>query len=277
MKLSFVYVLPVKTEFKYAIKDELPEVLNLAAEFGFKGVEYNIPNPFEVDFERLLRLTEDYGLRISAISTGSAYLEYGLTITHPDFSIREKALKFMRKYIEHASAHNSGVVVGLIRGRRNDRAVEEIAESLISSIKMLEDHCLNYNVFLLIEPLNRYETDYINNVEEALRIVEQTGNYVKLLLDTFHMNIEERNIRDAILRAGRNIGHVHIAENNRLPPGLGSIGWKNVVHHLYRVGFNGYLSLEALPRPSFKEALKQTAETLNPIIKGFQVEYDHSS
>ncbi len=277
MKLSFVYMLPIKTEFKYAIKDELHEALKLAAEFGFKGIEYNIPNPFEVDFKRLLKLTEDYGLRISAISTGSAYLEYGLTITHPNSSIREKALKFMRKYIEHASAHNSGVVVGLIRGRRDNRAVEEIAESLISSIRTLEDHCSSYDVFLLIEPLNRYETDYINSVEEALQIVEQTGDYVKLLLDTFHMNIEERNMCDAILRAGRSIGHVHIAENNRLPPGLGSICWKNVVQHFYRVGFNGYLSLEALPRPSFKEALKQTAETLNPIVRGFQAEYDNQS
>lgn len=272
MKLSFAYIFSVKTEFKYVIKDDLPEALNIASEYGFKGIEFNIPNPFEVEFKRLQRLTEDYGLRVSAISTGSAYLEYGLTITHPDLSIREKALKFMRKYIEHASAHNSGVVIGLIRGRRGDRTVEEFTESLISSIRMLEDQCLNCNVFLLIEPLNRYEADYINNVEEALQIVEQTGDYVKLLLDTFHMNIEERDTCDAILRAGWNIGHVHIAENNRLPPGLGSIDWKNVVHHLHKVGFNRYLSLEALPKPSFKEALKQTAETLNPIIRDFQAE-----
>ncbi|MEM1570286.1 MAG: sugar phosphate isomerase/epimerase family protein [Candidatus Bathyarchaeia archaeon] len=270
MKLSFVYMLPVKTEFKYAIKDDLHEALNLAAEFGFRGIEYNISNPFEVDFKRLLRLTEDYGLRISAISTGSAYLEYGLTITHPDLSIRGKALKFMEKYIEYASAHNSGVVIGLIRGRRGDRTVEEFAESLVGSIKMLEGLCLNYNVSLLIEPLNRYEADYINNVEEALQIVEQTGDYVKLLLDTFHMNIEERSMCNAILRAGRSIGHVHIAENNRLPPGLGSINWKEIISHLFKVGFKGYLSLEALPKPGFKVALRQTAETINPLLKEFK-------
>jgi sugar phosphate isomerase/epimerase len=266
-------MLPAKTEFKYAIRCDLPEVLGLAAELGFKGVEYNIHNPFEVDFKRLLRLTEDHGLRISAISTGSACLEYGLTITHPDFSIRAKALKFMEKYIEYASTHNSGVVVGLIRGKRGARSLGEFAESLIGSIRMLKDHCLSYNVSLLIEPLNRYEADYINNVEEALRIIEQTGEYVKILLDTFHMNIEEKNICEAIIKAGRNIGYVHVAENNRLPPGSGSISWRDVILHLHKVGFNGYLSLEALPKPSFKEALRQTAENLNPIIKGLQTAY----
>ncbi len=263
-------MLPARAEFKYAIRRNLPEALDLAAKLEFKGVEYNIPNPFEVDFKHLLRLTEDHGLRISAISTGSAYLEYGLTITHPDFSIRAKALKLMEKYIEYASTHNSGVVIGLIRGRKEGRSLREFTKSLIGSIKMLEDHCLNYNVSLLIEPLNRYEADYINNVEEALRIIEQTGEYVKILLDTFHMNIEEKNICEAIIKAGRNTGHVHIAENNRLPPGLGSISWKDVILHLYNVGFNGYLSLEALPKPSFKEALRQTAETLNPIIRSLK-------
>jgi len=263
-------MLPARAEFKYAIRRNLPEALDLAAKLEFKGVEYNIPNPFEVDFKHLLRLTEDHGLRISAISTGSAYLEYGLTITHPDFSIRAKALKLMEKCIEYASTHNSGVVIGLIRGRKEGRSLREFTKSLIGSIKMLEDHCLNYNVSLLIEPLNRYEADYINNVEEALRIIEQTGEYVKILLDTFHMNIEEKNICEAIIKAGRNTGHVHIAENNRLPPGLGSISWKDVILHLYNVGFNGYLSLEALPKPSFKEALRQTAETLNPIIRSLK-------
>lgn len=266
MKLSAVYALPGRARLEYVLRGELEEILEFMAELGYDGVEYNIPDPFKLDFDRLSDTTEAYGLRVSAISTGLAYLEYGLSLTHPDRDVRDKAVEFMAKYIELASAHKSGVVVGLIRGKRGGRSVEEARRLLVDSLKRLRDPCERHGVNLLLEPLNRYETDLVNKVSEALSIIGETGDWVKLLFDTFHMGIEERSLYDAILHAGPSIGHVHVAENNRLPPGMGSIDWEKTVFRLLRVGYRGYLSLEAMPEPSLKEALKQTADTLKPLV-----------
>ncbi|RLI28656.1 hypothetical protein DRO58_01710 [Candidatus Bathyarchaeota archaeon] len=265
MKLSAVYALPGTARFDYVLRGELEEVLGFMAELGYHGVEYNIPDPFKLDFGRLLEATEAYGLRVSAISTGLAYLEYGLSLTHPDRSVRDKAVEFMVKYVELASVHKSGVVVGLIRGRCGGRNPEEARRLLVDSLRRLRDPCERHDVNLLLEPLNRYETDLVNKISGALSIIGETGGWVKLLFDTFHMGIEERSLYDAILHAGSSIAHVHVAENNRLPPGMGSIDWERVVFRLLRVGYKGYLSLEAMPEPSLKEALKQTADTLKPL------------
>lgn len=268
MKLSAVYALPSKARFSYLLRGQLEDILMTMAELGYKGVEYNIPDPFRLDFGRVLDATETYGLRVSAISTGLAYLEYGLSLTHPDSSIRDKAVKFMAKYIELASTHGSGVVVGLIRGRCEGRSFEETRRILMDSLRRLRGACERHGVNLLLEPLNRYETDLVNKVSEALSIIKETENWIKLLFDTFHAGIEERSLYDAILYAGSSIGHVHMAENNRLPPGLGSIDWEKVVCRLLRAGYRGYLSLEALPKPTPVEALKLTADTVKPLIAG---------
>lgn len=266
MKLSAVYALPGKAKFDYVLRGELEDVLESMAEFGYRGVEYSIPDPFKLDFGKVLEATEAHGLKVSAISTGLAYLEYGLSLTHPDGSIRDKAVEFMAKYVELASAHGSGVVVGLIRGRCGGRSFKEVYGLLVDSLNRLRSPCERHGVNLLFEPLNRYETDLINSVSEALSLIKVTGDWVKLLFDTFHVGIEEHNIYDAILYAGSNIGHVHVAENNRLPPGMGSVDWERVVFRLIRVGYNGYLSLEAMPKPSLKEALRQTASVLKPLL-----------
>lgn len=267
MRLSAVYALPGKARFDYVLRGELEEVLASMAELGYQGVEYNIPDPFKLDFGRVLDATEAYGLRVSAVSTGLAHLEYGLSLTHPDSSTRDRAVRFMAKYIELASAHGSGVVVGLIRGRCDGRRFREVRRLLVDSLKRLRGPCEKYGVNLLLEPLNRYETDLVNRVSDALSVIEETGGWVKLLFDTFHAGIEERSLYDAILYAGSSIGHVHVAENNRLPPGLGSVDWERVVFRLLRVGYRGYLSLEATPRPSLRDALKQTADTLKPLVR----------
>lgn len=268
MMLSAVYALPSEAKFEYVLRGGLAETLAAMAELGYRGVEYSIANPFKVDLRALLKTTEEYGLKVSAVSTGLAYLEYGLSLTHPNPAVRDEALRFMAKYIGFASDHGAGVVVGLIRGKREGRELREVVETLVNSLMRLKPICVENDVILLLEPLNRYEADYVNTVSDALHIIKQVDGYVKLLFDTFHMNIEERNLYDSILEAGSTIGYVHIAENNRLPPGLGSIDWEKTVYRLLRAGYKGYLSLEALPKPSPMKALKLAADTIKPLIAG---------
>lgn len=113
--------------------------------------------------------------------------------------------------------------------------------------------------------MNRYETDLINKLDEALEIIKQFKN-IKILLDTFHTMLEERNVYDAILRGGKNIAHVHVADSNRLAPGLGMLDWEKIVFRLKRIGYNGYISIEARIEPDLDTFLRIGIGTLLPLI-----------
>jgi sugar phosphate isomerase/epimerase len=124
-------------------------------------------------------------------------------------------------------------------------------------------------VLLAIEPLNRYESDIINTAEEGLALIEQVGSRsIGIVLDTFHMNIEEPTFAGSIERvaaAGR-LFHVHIGDSNRLPPGQGHIDFSEIAEALRSSSYNGYLSAELLSVPDGDQAAKRTIEYMRKIV-----------
>jgi sugar phosphate isomerase/epimerase len=122
-----------------------------------------------------------------------------------------------------------------------------LAESLT---ELLESAAL-HGVKLYLEPLNRYEIDTLNRVDQSLEFMAQYGlNSLELLLDTFHMNIEERRLEQAISLAGAKIGHIHITDSNRLAPGQGHLDYDRIIAAIKQTGYDKFLSIEALPLPS---------------------------
>tara|TARA_Y100000780_G_scaffold79223_1_gene71758 strand:- start:17 stop:457 length:441 start_codon:yes stop_codon:yes gene_type:complete len=101
------------------------------------------------------------------------------------------------------------------------------------------------NIKLGIEPLNRYETDFINTVDEGLKLCELIDHpNVGLLLDVYHMNIEEKNICQSIEKAKDKLFHFQVAENDRGIPGTGSINWLEIFNTLKKINYNKNVSLE---------------------------------
>lgn len=268
-KLSIVYAVAPKTDFDVVVRGELSRVLELAVRLGYEGVEYNISDPFEADVKGLRRALDEAGLEASALSTGLSYLRYGYSLSSPNPSNRGKALEFFRRYVDvSVELGCRKVVVGLARGRcgvPNEPSCEEALRCLRSSLEELNDYAGERGAIIVFEPLNRYETKLVNKVSEAKELIKGLRN-VKLLLDTFHTTLEERSPYDAILEAGNLIGHVHVADTNRLAPGLGMLDWERVLYRLIRVGYEGFLSIEALAKPSYEEMLKVAARTLKPLI-----------
>ena len=118
-----------------------------------------------------------------------------------------------------------------------------------------------------MEPINRYEIDLLNTIEDSYSIASALDDNVGLLIDTFHMNIEESNLADAIRKAHDLIWHVHIADNIRWAPGFGCLDFKSVVDALQDIGYKGYLSAEMMHMPDYETAFKQTFEYMAPLIK----------
>jgi sugar phosphate isomerase/epimerase len=125
-------------------------------------------------------------------------------------------------------------------------------------------------VRLALEPVNRYELDLINTVDEGLAFVQEIGHpSLGLVLDTFHMNIEESSRTEPFRRAmaaGR-LWHVHVGDNNRLPPGRGLIDFAAIVTTLHDSGYYGFLSAELLARPDGDTAARQTLSHLRPMLE----------
>ncbi len=135
-------------------------------------------------------------------------------------------------------------------------------------ISPLADHARSsYGVPLLIEPLNRYETNLLNTVPETAEWISTlpTDN-LRILADLFHMNIEEADMADAIKAVGAHIGHVHFADSNRRAVGMGHSPIAEAVTALKQIGYSGYLSAEIFPKPDSATAAKQTIESYRGIV-----------
>ena len=135
---------------------------------------------------------------------------------------------------------------------------------LRESLEDLGRHARQYNVPLLFEPLNRYETNLINSIDDGLALIQSLGNSnVKLLADLYHMNIEEADLAAALKAGGKAVGHVHFADSNRRPMGLGHTDMTGISSALRDIGYDGYVSAECLPYPDPDAAAKKTIESFN--------------
>lgn len=121
--------------------------------------------------------------------------------------------------------------------------------------------------YALLEPINRYEAPYLNNADDCLDAIRQVDmKNAGLLLDTFHLSIEEKSIPDKIHAAGNLIKYVHLGDNNRQMPGYGNLPWKEIIDALKDVGYNGYLSLECSLSGDPEKTLPENVEFLKKLI-----------
>uniref|UniRef100_A0A7C4H8G6 Sugar phosphate isomerase/epimerase n=1 Tax=Thermofilum pendens TaxID=2269 RepID=A0A7C4H8G6_THEPE len=275
-KVSMVAT-PARAKFEAVVQETFARVVDLLKELQFDGVEVSVLEPEEL--LEAAKLARDRGLEIPAVGTGLNFLHYGLSLTHPDPGVREKALAKLKKLVDAASsAEAGGVIVGLIRGKGEEApSLEKARELLHASLQDLCRYAALTGVKIFLEPLNRYESKLVNTVAEGLAVIEEVGcENLLLLLDTFHMNIEERVIEDSIRLAGGKIGHFHIADSNRLAPGLGHLDFAGILHALSDTGYAGYVSAEVVVKPDFETAARLTINTVRIAAVGLTVYLDHA-
>ena len=242
-----------------AIKENFRDSIRRVAELGYDAVELHIRNPLEVDVGEIRDLLNRYRLPVPTIGTGQAYGEEGLSFADPNPAIRQRAVQRIKDQMDLAS--NLGiprVTIGLVRGtvmvgEEKDRTEDRVIECMVK--------CLEHNpaITLILEPLNRYETSLYNDTASAKDLIDRIGKpNLKMLVDTFHMNIEEPDIIESILRVKDYISHVHFADSNRWPPGCGHINFKKIVSALRKIKYRGAIAAEVLPKPTPEECLRLT-------------------
>jgi sugar phosphate isomerase/epimerase len=123
------------------------------------------------------------------------------------------------------------------------------------------------NVKLALEPINHYETTLINNVGQGLALIASVGaDNFGLLLDTFHMNIEEANIEKSIVECSDRVFHFHVADSNRWYPGAGHLDFKSILDTLSGIKYQGFISGEFLPKPDPETAARKNIEYIHQLV-----------
>lgn len=241
--------------------DDLAAACEKAAGLGYGAIEVFPPEPSALDQKALRALLTQHRLALATLGTGGGWVRQKLTLTSANAETRERARAFIARMIEVAEPFGAAVIIGSMQGKAEgeisrSRALDHLGEALGD----LAEKAARRKVTLLYEHLNRYETNLLNRIDEVLPFIMPFGGKVKILADLFHMSIEEASIPDAVRAGGECIGHVHFADSNRRPAGLGHTDFPAIFAALREIGYTGYVSAEAFAYPDSDAAAKQTIE-----------------
>jgi len=267
MKLSLVLSTHQAQFQAVALKGDFENNVAKIANWGYDGVELAIRDPKLVDSDSLQEVILQQGLVVPAIGTGQAWGEEGLSFTSDDLAVRLAAIERIKSHISIARQFDAVIILGLIRGITPRGQTHE--RSMIYLVEALQECAaagVDSGVRFALEPLNRYETDLIHTVEDGLDLIEQVGaaNF-GLLLDTFHMNIEEPIINQSIRTCGDRIFHFHVADSNRWFPGAGHLDFESILNTLISIGYDGHVSGEFMPVPDAEVSALECIRTLRGI------------
>jgi len=267
MKLSIVLSFQPTQFTALAFQGKPEEHFKRLKALGYDGVELAIRDPSLLDWNQLEESVKNLGLKVPAIGTGQAYMEEGLRFSSPSDDIRKRAIERIKLHIPLAKRFQAGVIIGLIRGKvEANEHFRKGFDWMLDAFKACCEIAETEGVFLWLEPLNRYETNLINTIEEGIALIGQVGSKsLGLLPDTFHMNIEEPVIEVSLRKASPYYKHVHFADSNRWPPGFGHIDFKSILHLLNEIGYSGFISIECLPKPDPDEAARGAIDFLKKV------------
>jgi sugar phosphate isomerase/epimerase len=272
MKLAVATTTPeVKTPIPVALlAGTFTERLKKAAEFGCDGLELMVLRPDELDAGQIQTQVSSAGLEVAAIASGAIPMVDKLTLLASDPDVSQQAVARLHALIGFAAAVKAPLVtIGGFRGRLAWAGGEEARARLIEILGVAADKAASRGVRLVLEPLNRYETDILYNAEEGLTFVEEVGHsHLGLLPDTFHMNIEEPSLYDCfrrVMAAGR-LWHIHLGDSNRLSPGRGHTDFAKIVTTLREINYDGYLSAELFPQPDPNAAASATISHMRRFV-----------
>jgi 5-keto-L-gluconate epimerase len=267
LRLSIVLSLQPAQFQAATFKGDLEENLQTISALEYNGVELAIRDPNLVDLDKLEQLIQISKLLVPAIGTGQAWGEEGLSFTDPDPSVREAAIGRIKSHLPIASRFGAVIIIGLIRGIVKP-GVDHVQamDWLVSALRECSAAAKPHGIRLALEPINHKETTLINNTTQGLELIERIGaENFGLLLDTFHMNIEETDIDGSILKCGKSIFHFHVADSNRWAPGSGNLDFKSILKALFATGYNGWVSGEFLAKPDAETAAREAISYLRKI------------
>jgi sugar phosphate isomerase/epimerase len=245
-------------------RGDLCDLVDRCADLGYDGMEIAVRYAEQIDVPGVQSRLAATGLEVPCISSGQVFACDRLYMTHPDVEVRDAAVARIIAIVRVAAEFGAKVNTGRVRGIVHEGETVEIAAArYLDCIRRCADVAEPLGVELIVEPVNRYEVNFINNCDEGLQLVRRVGRRcVKLMPDIFHMNIEDASFRRSFEEAREFITYVHVADSNRLAPGWGHMPFDEIFAALEAIGYDGYLTAEILPKPEPWAAARQTVDFL---------------
>ena len=238
---GWVWTSPVNTE-------EFTRLAPRVKGMGFDLFEFGIESTTDLDYGQAAKVARDNGLAVSVC----AAMGPDRDLIHADEAIRRSGMHYVRHCIDAAKTLGAKNVVGPLYSavgrtwQSTDEERKRDTDLLVRQLTELSRHAGDSGVTLCVEPLNRFETSFMNLASQAIEVVDRVGHPAcGILLDTFHMNIEERSVGDAIRAAGARVKHFHGCENDRGAPGSGHVPWNEVRDALKDIKYEGPVVIES--------------------------------
>lgn len=242
---TWVWSSPLTTE---KLRTLAPHVANL----GFDWIEVPLEGLEDLDYKEGASIIKDNALGVSVCGAS----EPDRDLIHSDPEIRKNGMNYLRHAIEATRTLGGRNLVGAFYsavGRTWQMTEDERARDtnlLVENLSQLATYASDHGVILCVEPLNRFETSFLNLAEQVIEVVDRVDYPAcQIMLDTFHMNIEEKSSGDAIRAAGSRLKHIHACECDRGAPGTGQVHWSEVAQALKDINYDGPVVIESF---SFK-------------------------
>lgn len=250
---TFIWVSP--------FSNETLDLIDKVNEMGFDYIEICIEDPDTIDTQAISDRLKATG--VEALICGA--FGPNRDISSEDVAVRQEGIDYIKKCVDIAADLGSPLVSGPMytaTGKTRLLSTEEKEQQwkwAIENLKEAADYAEEKGIKLAIEPLNRFETDFVNTVQQGMEFLNQVDKEnVGFLLDTFHMNLEEKNISDALKLAKGHIFNFHASENDRGTPGTGHIPWNDVFETLNEISYDGPVVIE-----SFTTEIKEIARAVS--------------
>jgi D-psicose/D-tagatose/L-ribulose 3-epimerase len=230
-------------------------LIKTAKNLGFEVIDLLISHPEDFPVKEVREITKSIGIEPTTITV----LNRGTNLIDPDIKIRKAGIEFLKKLIDINTAIGSKILGGVnyaawgyLSGK--PRTEDEWKMSIECMREVANYAKNNSEVVIAIEPVNRFETHFLNIAEDAVKYCREVGfDSIKVHLDSFHMIREELNFTKAVQACGKEyLAYVHVCENNRGIPGTGLVPWKEFFTALKSIGYSGPMVIESFD-PSFEE------------------------
>jgi sugar phosphate isomerase/epimerase len=264
-------------KISYLIYEPIPDLRELArhmkhiAALGYHGIELSAAHPLGYSVDDVLALSKEFDLPVVSLLSGWSYSHEGLCLSSPDADVRRRAVARLIEYAGHAGRLGGVVVMGLMQGLRSDEPDEAKANDRIKDcLAQVARAAREQGAAIVLEPVNHQQVGFHNTAAEAAALVEKVNSPgLSYMLDTIHMNIEERSLLETIRVHGPRIRHFHLCESNGGPFGTGNLDFPAILRTLAATGYSHFVSVKIYRKQTWEEGSRSAAT----FLRGLGIEF----
>ena len=223
--------------------EPIEHTIERLARLGYDGIEIS-GEPQGYDVAHVRGLLDEHGLECWGAVT---LMTNGRDLLHEDPYVRLGSVQYVKDCLTFVSELDGKILTVVPSTVGKVVPMGSASDEwgwCVEALKECQAHAESVGVRIGLEPLNRFETYFLNRCEQALALADAVGGNIGVALDGFHMNIEESDLLAAIRAAGDRLVDFHVADNDRMPPGHGALDWDAIVRELVGIGYDGHMTVE---------------------------------